>query len=73
MRGRRVFPARIDSEFFFYFFGLQAFEVDAEEKKLTWNDARAFCRNLDDNSLGDLASYHSAEEEQYLINSFLAG
>ncbi|XP_038078467.1 macrophage mannose receptor 1-like [Patiria miniata] len=48
------------------------YEANSDGERLTWNDARTFCKELTDNSEGDLAAYHSPEEETYIINSFLA-
>ncbi|XP_022109148.1 macrophage mannose receptor 1-like [Acanthaster planci] len=50
----------------------RVFEANTDGEKLTWNQARTFCQEQTDDSQGDLASYHSSDEEQYLINSFLA-
>ncbi|XP_033624642.1 macrophage mannose receptor 1-like [Asterias rubens] len=49
----------------------RVFEVDNYDQKLGWNEAQAFCRGLTDTGEGNLISYHSPDEELYLVNSFL--
>ena len=46
---------------------LQVYEEDRNNNRLSWEGALDFCRDMG----GDLASFHSKAEEDYIRNSYL--
>ena len=53
--------------FVLLFLWKQVFEKESSLDQLSFNDARAECRKIG----GDLASFQSKEEENYLVNNYI--